>query len=158
MKLSSQQLPSGKWGIYSDTELLATVNSQAICETIMANLATGRRDAPFDDVNALYQVPELRNKTAQSAGPSPVTSARQGTQSVFGNASSGKKIDSKGADSKALKAAQVSAKGAVKQQTGKTAKKQAATPPLKGRAKARANGSAKRKRRSTSRTNTSLAS
>lgn len=53
---TSKQLASGKWGIYSDSRLLATVASQDTCETVMANLSSGRKDAPANDVDALYQV------------------------------------------------------------------------------------------------------
>ncbi|MEL6816658.1 MAG: hypothetical protein AAFP03_17905, partial [Cyanobacteria bacterium J06598_3] len=123
MKLSSRQLPCGKWGIYSDTGLLATVNSQAICETIMANSATGRRDAPFDDANALYQVPELSNK-----------SARQGAQLATSDGSTdNQRLERNSADAAAaLKTSLVPTQGSPKQAAGKTAKKQAASAPLKG--------------------------
>ena len=67
MKLFSRQLPSGKWGIYSGDRLLATIGCQATCETIMANLSSGRRDAPVADTNALYQAPKLRSATATSS-------------------------------------------------------------------------------------------
>lgn len=163
MKLSSQKLPSGKWGIYSNTGLLATVDSQAICETIMANLVSGRRDAPFEDVNALYQVPELRKTTRQSAGAHSTAAGRRGSQGAFVTAPKGKNLDGKSADSEVPKTAQVSVQSTVNQKTSKTAKdktanEEAATEPLTGRAKARADGSAKRKRRSTRRTSASLAS
>ncbi|MEL6157637.1 MAG: hypothetical protein AAFR18_00265 [Cyanobacteria bacterium J06627_32] len=59
MKFSSQQLPSGKWGIYSGPTLLATISCQATCDTIMANLLSGRRDAPPNDTTSLYQAPNL---------------------------------------------------------------------------------------------------
>ncbi|MEL6470095.1 MAG: hypothetical protein AAFQ74_10235 [Cyanobacteria bacterium J06623_4] len=61
MKFTSQQLPSGKWGIFSGPTLLATISSQATCETIMANLLNGRRDAPPNDATSLYQAPNLNN-------------------------------------------------------------------------------------------------
>jgi hypothetical protein len=60
---TSQQLASGKWGIYSDSRLLATVNSHEICETVILNLSSGRKDVPANDVDALYQVPLLRNSS-----------------------------------------------------------------------------------------------
>ncbi|MEO0771159.1 MAG: hypothetical protein AAFY72_17340 [Cyanobacteria bacterium J06649_4] len=71
MEYSSQQLPSGKWGIYHHDEqhtttLLATISCEAICQTILANLANGRKDAPVDDINELYQVPILRSKTQKT--------------------------------------------------------------------------------------------
>lgn len=66
MIFSSKQLPCGKWGIYSDSRLLATVASQNVCQTIFANLASGRRDSPVDDVNALYQAPSLHRSALGS--------------------------------------------------------------------------------------------
>lgn len=66
MKFSTKQLPSGKWGIYSDSGLLATVDNQSICETIMANLSSGRRDVPINDTNELYQLPRLRRELKQA--------------------------------------------------------------------------------------------
>lgn len=56
MTFISKQLSSGKWGIYNDSDLLATVSSRAICETVIANLTSGRRDLPKEDANALYQI------------------------------------------------------------------------------------------------------
>ncbi|MEM6449472.1 MAG: hypothetical protein AAF703_04060 [Cyanobacteria bacterium P01_D01_bin.105] len=56
MNFSSEQIAPGKWGIYSASKLLATVSSQTICDTVMANLASGRKDLPVQDVNALYRV------------------------------------------------------------------------------------------------------
>ena len=64
MKFSTQQLPSGKWGIYSGECLLATVDCQSTCETILANFVSGRRDAPDNDVNELYQAHQLRHEKA----------------------------------------------------------------------------------------------
>lgn len=65
MNFSTQQLPSGKWGIYSDSRLLATVSCQKTCQTIFSNLLTGRRDAPCNDANALYQLPGLRHPSSK---------------------------------------------------------------------------------------------
>lgn len=67
MKFSTQQLPSGKWGIYSGECLLATVDCQSTCETILANFVSGRRDAPDNDVNELYQAHQLRHEKAAAA-------------------------------------------------------------------------------------------
>ena len=67
MDYFSKQLPSGKWGIYHSNTLLATISCQTICKTILANLASGRKDAPTNDVNALYQMPLLQSK--QQATP-----------------------------------------------------------------------------------------
>ncbi|PZO55435.1 MAG: hypothetical protein DCF15_10470 [Phormidesmis priestleyi] len=69
MNFSTQQLPSGKWGIYSDSRLLATVSCKETCLAILSNLSTGRRDAPINDIHALYKVPVLRH---QSLKPSAV--------------------------------------------------------------------------------------
>lgn len=56
MAFSKRQLPSQKWGIYSDSRLLATVSSQAVCDTILMNLSSGRKDVPTQGEGALYQV------------------------------------------------------------------------------------------------------
>lgn len=155
MKLSSQQLPSGKWGIYSDTGLLATVESQVICETIMANLVSGRRDAPCDDVNALYQVPELRKKTEQSAEAVSERKGHDAAAMKTSQTSAQGSISQKAAAQKTA-AQKAAAQKAAAQKTAKTTQAQTAAEPSIGQAKARA--SAKRKRRSSNRTDTSLAS
>ncbi len=64
MEFSTQQISPEKWGIYDGDRLLATVGCQATCKTFMANLASGRRDAPEEDVDALYQAPKLRKEIA----------------------------------------------------------------------------------------------
>jgi hypothetical protein len=64
MEFSTQQISPERWGIYSGNRLLATVGCKATCETFMANLVSGRRDAPENDVDALYQAPTLRKETA----------------------------------------------------------------------------------------------
>lgn len=71
MKFYSEQLASGKWGIYSsDKRLLATVVSEAMCELVLANLATGRRDVPDDDANQLYKAHKLRREVlAEETSP-----------------------------------------------------------------------------------------
>lgn len=61
MTFSTRQVSPDKWGIYSGSRLLATTESEVICETILANLSSGRRDSPAGDVDALYQVPVFRN-------------------------------------------------------------------------------------------------
>ncbi|MGD1899295.1 MAG: hypothetical protein ACFB16_20400 [Phormidesmis sp.] len=62
MAFSSRQISPDKWGIYSEASLIATVSCKQTCETIMANLANGRRDAPASELNELYQVPQLKPK------------------------------------------------------------------------------------------------
>lgn len=62
MQFKSRQLSSGKWGIYSEGRLLATVVSKAMCETVLANLATGRRDMPKKDSTRLYKAHKLRRE------------------------------------------------------------------------------------------------
>jgi len=73
MGFSSRQISSEKWGIYSETTLLATVSCQATCNTILANLKSGRRDAPTGDLNSLYQAPKLKKRVA---APIAVTERR----------------------------------------------------------------------------------
>ncbi len=69
MNFSTQQISPERWGIYSGDRLLATVGCKATCETFMANLVSGRRDAPKNDVDALYQAPTLRKEiAAQKSG------------------------------------------------------------------------------------------
>ncbi|MEL6605136.1 MAG: hypothetical protein AAFP20_18130 [Cyanobacteria bacterium J06614_10] len=77
MKFTSQQLPSGKWGIFSGPTLLATISSQATCETIMANLLNGRRDAPQSDKTTLYQAPTLKNATRKQSSLKSVGSTEK---------------------------------------------------------------------------------
>jgi hypothetical protein len=67
MEFSTQQISPERWGIYSGDRLLATVGCKATCETFMANFVSGRRDAPTDDVNALYQAPKLRKESVSQA-------------------------------------------------------------------------------------------
>lgn len=62
MTLFYQQLKPDKWGIYNDDQLLATVSCEITCKAIIANMASGRRDAPISEISDLYQVPVLRNQ------------------------------------------------------------------------------------------------
>lgn len=84
MTFLTRQLPSGKWGIYSGDSLLATVGCQSTCETILANLVSGRRDAPIDDVNELYRAPQLRRrgKTEGEISPLPPQDTPSSQKSV----------------------------------------------------------------------------
>ena len=76
MNFSAEQISPRKWGIYSNSKLLATVSSEAICKTVMANIASGRRDLPSSDVNAIYQISaELRPPLVKATTVS-ATSAR----------------------------------------------------------------------------------
>ncbi len=65
MTFSTQQISARKWGIYSGSRLLATVGSWQTCETILANLSSGRRDTPSPDTDRLYQVPASKNTEAE---------------------------------------------------------------------------------------------
>lgn len=67
MKFSTQQLSSGKWGIYSDARLLATVTNQETCEIILSNLSNGQKEVPAGDSSALYQRPERRTPSRHHA-------------------------------------------------------------------------------------------
>ncbi|MEO1387415.1 MAG: hypothetical protein AAFV85_08585 [Cyanobacteria bacterium J06634_6] len=70
MAIYAQQLPSGKWGLYSKVEdqpkLIATVACKTTCATIMANLKSGRRDIPDSDTHQLYQLPQLKHNSRMS--------------------------------------------------------------------------------------------
>ncbi|MEL6554723.1 MAG: hypothetical protein AAFQ63_14840 [Cyanobacteria bacterium J06621_11] len=84
MAFFSQQISSEKWGIYSDTGLIATVSCEKTCEIIMANLASGRRDAPNTDLSSLYKAPKLKSQRSHSpsltlSGSSSVGSGVDGT-------------------------------------------------------------------------------
>lgn len=70
MSFFSQQISPNKWGIYSETGLLATVSCQATCNTIIANLKSGRRDVPAGELNSLYQVPKLQKRANPISSPS----------------------------------------------------------------------------------------
>ncbi|MFK8181856.1 MAG: hypothetical protein AB8B99_00680 [Phormidesmis sp.] len=77
MNFSSEQIAPGKWGIYSGSTLLATVSSEAICKTVMANLANGRKDLPLQDANALYQISaELKAPLVTPTQPKPSSHAQ----------------------------------------------------------------------------------
>jgi hypothetical protein len=86
---TAQQLASGKWGIYSGARLLATVGSQEICQTVMLNLSSGRKDVPANDVDALYQVPLLKNSSDSRTRLGNVQSSPQ-SRSIKGHTASSK--------------------------------------------------------------------
>lgn len=87
MAFYAEQLPSGRWGIYSEqsedkeTRLMATVACQTTCATIMANLKSGRRDAPTSDLSQLYQVPELPGRLRAAAPPTTKSATKPGISS-----------------------------------------------------------------------------
>ncbi|MEL7140951.1 MAG: hypothetical protein AAFY33_00290 [Cyanobacteria bacterium J06643_4] len=74
MTLFYQQLKPDKWGIYNDDQLLATVSCEVTCEAIIANMASGRRDAPVSEISDLYQVPILRNQKQAPSVAQPSSS------------------------------------------------------------------------------------
>lgn len=70
MRFFSKQVSPDKWGIYSEDGLLATVCCQKTCDTIIANLKTGRRDVPKSELNELYRVPKLQKQSRISLAAS----------------------------------------------------------------------------------------
>ncbi|MEM6599704.1 MAG: hypothetical protein AAF635_16330 [Cyanobacteria bacterium P01_C01_bin.69] len=74
MTLFYQQLKPDKWGIYNNDQLLATVACKVTCEAIIANMASGRRDAPVSELSELYQVPVLRNQKPAPSAAQPNSS------------------------------------------------------------------------------------
>ena len=61
MSIYTEQLPSGKWGLFDGHTLLATVSSNEICQAILSNIENNRRDVTFADPDRLYEAPVLRN-------------------------------------------------------------------------------------------------
>ena len=146
MRFFSQQISPDKWGIYSEDGLLATVSCQKTCDTIIANLKTGRRDIPKSELNELYRVPKLQKQpqispATKSPRREPSASKRKPRQlkvssketRPIGTPTSHQTISSSSPDSKAelsIKASQLS--GLQKQQikiaqTTRTASKVATT-------------------------------
>lgn len=86
MNFSAEQISPEKWGIYSDSKLLATVSSEVICKTVIANLSNGRRDLPAQDTNALYQItaalrpPQIHPKQVVAAANSANIQSSASTQ------------------------------------------------------------------------------
>ena len=103
MNFSTEQISPGKWGIYSGSQLLATVSSEAICKTVMANLANDRRDLPTEDESAIYSIsaelkPPLQGATRSKGQHSSPASAGEPTES---KATESKATESKATESKA---------------------------------------------------------
>jgi hypothetical protein len=104
MNFSLQQISSDKWGIYSDARLLATVGCKETCETILANLASGRKDAPSNSLSNLYQpylASETLPKVAVASGSHPKTTRLEGNKSE-GNKSESNKSESNKTKSREL--------------------------------------------------------
>ncbi|MEM9089764.1 MAG: hypothetical protein AAGC93_13575 [Cyanobacteria bacterium P01_F01_bin.53] len=145
MKFSTQQLPSGKWGIYSGECLLATVDCQSTCETILANFVSGRRDAPDNDVNELYQAHQLRHEKAaaekvaleEKAVSSTSESARAGAQTTTSgqsNESADKVTQSTGVKASATKTPSPKSKTKSKTKRKPTSAKRARKPDKRSQA------------------------
>ena len=79
MRFFTQQVSPGKWGSYSEAGLLATVSCQSTCDTIIANLKSGRRDVPKGALNSLYQVPKLQ-KYAQASSAVASSDSRRSSR------------------------------------------------------------------------------
>lgn len=46
MKFYSQQFPDGRWGIYQELQLMATVGSVEACEEILSCLRSSQKKTP----------------------------------------------------------------------------------------------------------------
>ena len=71
MSFLCKQISDNRWGIYSDTRLLATVSDRATCEAIMANFQNARKETPADWEN----LPTSSKKTVFDISASKVSAS-----------------------------------------------------------------------------------